>query len=103
MLKLTTHKAPEINDSLWKDFNAFTNKLNSTNKSLEKLKEEMIEFARIRENFSFSFVTQDEQIIAVIHLREWDPNELSIAIVSELKSCSDAFVVCEEEINLNKS
>ncbi|MDA3887062.1 MAG: hypothetical protein PF638_15860 [Candidatus Delongbacteria bacterium] len=42
MLKLTTHKAPEINDSLWSDFNAFTNKLNSTDKSLEKFKEEMI-------------------------------------------------------------
>jgi hypothetical protein len=38
MLKLTTHKAPEINDSLWSDFNAFTNKLNSTDKSLEKFK-----------------------------------------------------------------
>ena len=45
MLKLTTYKANEIDDSLWKDFNAFTNKLNSTNKSLEIFKEEMIEFA----------------------------------------------------------
>ena len=62
MLKLTTYKAPEIDDSLWKEFNAFTNKLNSTDKSLEKFKEEMIEFARIRENFSFSFVTENDRI-----------------------------------------
>ncbi|MCK4979251.1 MAG: hypothetical protein KAS62_02590 [Candidatus Delongbacteria bacterium] len=65
MLKLTTYKANEIDDSLWSDFNIFSNKLNSTDKSLNKFKEEMIEFARIRENFSFSFVTGNDQIIAV--------------------------------------
>ncbi|MDA3887060.1 MAG: hypothetical protein PF638_15850 [Candidatus Delongbacteria bacterium] len=43
MLNLTTYKAPEINDFLWKEFNAFTNKSNSTDKILEKFKEEMIE------------------------------------------------------------
>ncbi|NOR44357.1 MAG: hypothetical protein GQ534_02135 [Candidatus Delongbacteria bacterium] len=92
MLKLSTYKANEIDDSLWIDFNAFTNKLNSTNKGLEIFKEEMIEFARIRENFSFFFITQDDQIIAVIHLRKWDPNELMITIDSELKSCSEELI-----------
>lgn len=66
MLKLATYKTPEINDSLWKEFNAFTNKLISTDKSLEIFKEEMIEFARIRENFTFSFVTKDDRIFAEI-------------------------------------
>ncbi|MDA3887057.1 MAG: hypothetical protein PF638_15835 [Candidatus Delongbacteria bacterium] len=101
MLKLTTYKAPEINDSLWKDFNAFTNKLNSTDKSLEKFKEEMIEFACIRENFSFSFVTEDDQIIAVIHLRGWNPKELQVSINSELKSCSNEMIELISELVKN--
>jgi hypothetical protein len=67
MLNLTTHKAPDINNSLWKEFNDFTNKLDSTNKNLEEFKVTMIEFARIRENFSFSFIRQEDQINAVVH------------------------------------
>lgn len=98
MLKLTTHKAPEIDDSLWTEFNIFSNKLNSTDKSLEKFKEEMIRFSRIRENFTFSFIRQEDQIIAVIRLIEWDPKELQVTINSELKSCSKEMIKLISEL-----
>ena len=92
MLKLITYKAPEINDSLWKEFNDFSNKLDSTNKDLEEFKVTMTEFARIRENFSFSFIRQEDQIITVVYLRGWNPKELYIIIKSELKTCSKEMI-----------